>query len=165
MPAEVRWNEYNGPPPGTKTTGIVNCNFGNIDAPNLDYTQYPIRRGQCSYDKWWKIDFYAGSFNKVSNFRFYRSDAQGGPGPSLPTGVSVKAEAGSSQDLSYTQPSTNPISANECPTTLETALVVGPPERTSYGETYFIHVQLQTTNEAPVGDLPTMYFTFVYDEE
>lgn len=165
MPALVRFNERNGAPPGTVTYGITNLNFGNIDAANLPYTSYPIRRGHNSYDKWIKLEWYSGSANKLSNFRFWRSNSEGGNGPSLPPGISFVAEAGTFSDLTYTTPSTSSIGAPECPNTEATALSVGPTSLTSPGSTYYIHIQEQVSESASTGDVGDVYFTISYDEE
>ena len=130
MAATVRINERNGEAPGTLTNGITNLNFGNIDAANLSYTSYPVRRGYNSYDKWIKLEWYTGSANKLSSFKFWRSDNEGGPGASLPSGLSIVCEAGTDSDLVYVTPSTDSIEADECPNTEAGAVSVGPTELT-----------------------------------
>ncbi len=165
MAATVRINERNGEAPGTLTNGITNLNFGNIDAANLQYASYPVRRGYNSYDKWIKLEWYTGSANKLSSFKFWRSDSEGGSGAALPSGLSIVCEAGVGSDLVYTTPSTEPIDADECPNTEAGALSVGPTELIGPGSTYYVHLQAQTTSQASTGDQPTMYFSFSYLEE
>lgn len=164
MAALIRWNEYNGAG-CVETVGIQNLNFGVHDAPNLNPASSVIDRGTASFDKWVKIEFYGGSFNRVSEFRFWRSDGQGGDGPALPAGVSVRAEAGVEGDLVYQAPSREVRVSQECPASRGSALVVGPAELTGYGKTYFIHLQAVTTEEAPTGDVVLGYFTFEWKEE
>jgi len=164
MAAQVRWNEYNGPS-GVETVGITNLNFGSVDQPNLNPAEAVIERGTNSFDKWIKIEFYGGTFNRVSEFKFWRCGADGGDGPPLPEGVVVKAEAGQSQDLVYQQPSRQSRIQTECPSSYATALSVGPSELTGYGKTYFIHLQVETTEQAPTGDVAMPYFQFMWKEE
>jgi hypothetical protein len=164
MAAQVRWNEYNGPS-GTETTGITNLNFGSVDQPNLNPAHAVVERGTNSYDKWIKIEFYGGTFNRVSEFKFWRCSENGGDGPPLPPGVYCRAEAGYSQDLTYSQPTRNTLPMNECPNSYANALNVGPAELTGYGKTYFIHLQVQTTEQAPTGDVPMPFFKFMWKEE
>ena len=165
MAATMRWNEYNGAS-ATETQGITNLNFGSVDQPNLDYTLYTIRRGEASFDKWIKIDFYSGTFNKVSNFKFWRSDGGTGDGPALPTGITIVGEAGSTADLTYTQPSQTALALSAVPNSEATALTVGPSAGlTTYGLTYYIHLQMQTDTTASPGDVGPIYFTFAWDEE
>ncbi len=163
MAALVRINETNGDPPGQKTLGISNLNFGSIDAPNIVPLQHPIRRGQCSFDKWIKLEWYGGSANKLSNFRFWRGDESGGPGPTI-QGVIFKGQRGETSDLTYVKPSQVEIVGDEVPAVEGSAWVVGPAELTSPGETYYVRVQMKTTEEAALGLTPTSYFFFSYDE-
>lgn len=164
MAATVQWCEYNGAGE-EETVGISNVNFGNIDAPNIDPAQYPIRRGQNSYDKWLKIKF-SGTFNKVYNFKLWRSDGAGGSGPAMPTGIAMVGEVGYSSDLDYSQPSTDSIGDYDVPNTEEGAFLIGPSDGLEGpGYTYYIHLQLKTQETAATGDTPTWYLTFQWDEE
>lgn len=165
MPAVLRINERNGVVPGTVTHGITNLNFGNIDAAHLSYTAHPIRRGQNSFDKWIKLEWYTGAANRLSNFKFWRSDSLGGSGPSLPTGISIVCEVGVLSDLTYVQPSITSIGNHECPNTEAGGMVVGPSQLTAVGSTYFVRVQMKTTSQAATGDVPVQYFSFSWDEE
>ena len=166
MAASVRFNEYNGES-ATETQGISNLNFGSVDAPNLNPADYPIQRGDASYDKWIKLDFYGGVFNRVSDFKFWRSDGNHGDGPDLPAGISVVGEVGTpaSGDLTYTTPTQTALDLDPVPNTEATAWSVGPSELVSYGKTYYIHLQLQTTTEAATGDIPPIYWEFKWTEE
>lgn len=164
MAALVRWCEYNGPN-CVETVGIQNLNFGSVDAPNLNPASAVIERGTASYDKWVKVEFYGGTFNRVSEFRFWRCSADGGDGPALPVGVSVRAEAGVESDLEYKVPSRQVRIGTECPSSEGSALVVGPSELRGYGKTYFIHLQVVTTEQAPTGDIQVPYFRFRWKEE
>lgn len=157
-------NEYNGAG-AVKTTGIVNVNFGSVDAPNLNPAQAVIERGTNSYDKWIRVDFYGGTFNRISNIKVWRSDGQFGDGPVLPSGVWVKGEAGSSSDLTYQQPSRVQRVTQDLPRLKSEALSVGPAQLTTYGESYFIHLQLVTTTDAPTGDVDLGYIAVEWQEE
>jgi len=165
MAASVRWNEYNGAG-ATETTGITNVNAGSVDSPNLDPAANPVKVGEHAYDKWHKIDFFGGTFNKVSNFKFWRSDSGGGDGASLPTGITVKGEVGTpgGGDLTFSQPATSAIAASDVPNTEAGALSVGPSELTATGKSHYIHTQVQSTGSAPTGETQ-FWYTFRYDEE
>ena len=164
MAATVEWCEYNGAA-GSETVGISNVNFGSTDAPNIDPSQYPIRRGTNSFDKWLKIKF-SGDFNKVYNFKLWRSDGAGGSGPAMPTGIAMVGEVGYAEDLTYTQPGTSSIGDYDVPNTEAGAFLVGPSEGlTGAGYTYYMHLQLKTQETASTGSTPTWYLTFQWDEE
>lgn len=164
MAASFRWNEYNGAGE-TETTGISNANCGNSDAPNLVVASYPTQVGANAYDKWLKVDFYGGTFNKVDNFKFWRSDASGGNGAALPTDVLVKGEVGVGADLTYTTPATSSIAASNLASTEAGALSPGPAAGlTATGKSYYLHFQLQTGATAATGN-GTFYVTFRYDEQ
>jgi hypothetical protein len=166
MAATVRVNEFNGAG-ATETLGVTSLNFGAADVPNLTPASYSIQRGTCSFDKYWKVHFYGGTFNKVSVFKFWRCSSEGGEGAGLPTGVSIGAEVGTSGggDLVYAQPSASDKSLSACPSTVGTALAPGPSELTAFGKTYYIHCQMVTTEDAATGDVPTMYFALQWQEE
>jgi hypothetical protein len=164
MAATVSWCEFNGAS-ATETVGISNVNFGNHDSVNIVPASYPIRRGQNSYDKWLKMKF-AGTFNKVYNFKLWRSDSGGGEGAAMPTGISMVGEVGTGSNLSYAAPSTTSIGTYSVPNTEVSAFSVGPTAGlTGAGYAYYMHLQLKTTVDAATGDTPVWYLTFQYDEE
>lgn len=164
MSADLRWVELNGTS-ATPTLGLANINVGSIDAANMDASAYPVRLGSNAFDKWLKIEFLPGGFSRVSNFKVWRSDNEGGDGVAFPTGVSMQGEAGGTSNLTYTPPSDQPINASEFPYTEASALNVGPTEIDGNGgETYLIHFQLQTSGLATTGDYG-FALTFRYDEE
>jgi hypothetical protein len=161
MASTQQWNEYNQAG-AIKTANISNINMGNADIPNLNPADYPIKRGENSYDKYLTVEF-GGTFNKIWNIICWRSDSVGGDGPSsIATGITLVGEC---SGVTYATPTTLDIGAPELPYLEASGLVCDPAALTLPGETGYIHLQLQTTSLASLGDTPNYYVTVRFDEQ
>lgn len=58
----------------TVTDGITNGNFGSTDAANLATATYPIRAGENSYIKYWRLHWATkDAYTKIDNVKVYQS--------------------------------------------------------------------------------------------
>ncbi len=164
MAATVEICESNGSSE-TVTHNISNSNMGNIDAPNLNPTSYPILPGENSYAKYQRLHVTdMGGSSVIKNIRVWRTG-------SLTTGVSHKTNARTSgySQISYATPTKNtitgvdqdmPISAPSSANLGIGGSLTGELTTTGYSD-YLVH-QLQTTGSATQGTQTILNFR--YDE-
>jgi len=160
MAAIFQWCEANGSG-ATVTDGITNLNMGDVDAPNLVTSTYPIVAGENSYEKFIKAKF-TSTFTEISNMKFWKSAG------ALKTGETVKANL--VLPASYSQPvkTTSSQATTDVPESLGAALAVRSAADTATitatGYTEYICMQLRTTGSTPAGAVNTKTYTFQYDE-
>jgi len=160
------WGEYGDV--GSPTTAdlgvsgnLFNFKTFNSLASAADYTSYPISAGNNSYEVWLK-GHYTGTFNKVQNAKFWKSN--GGPDD----GISIKwAGTTTAYDTPVTTGST--LATADVPTASPGSANVSfggdlGGSITAAGFSDFIIMQMQTTTAAAAGDTSTYTFTLTYDE-
>ncbi len=156
--ATYQWSETNlvG---AVVTDGITNLNFGSVDGANIVVATYPVTAGQNSYEKYIRAKF-SGSFNEISNMKFWKSSG------TVVTGESIKAAA----NVAYVQPvnTTSVVATSDVPESSATALAIqsaaGTTTITVAGYTKYVCIQAQTTTATPAGSVNQKTFTFQYDE-
>ena len=156
MPATFEWSESNGESE-VVTDGIQNINFGSIDAPELNPSQYPIVRGTNSYIKYIRAKF-SGTFTEISNMKFWKSAGEYVTDEVITAGANV----------SYSTPTQDPSSDDPVPESEENALSIqasdGGNTITEPGYTKYIRLQAQIGSNAPPGATNEKEFSFQYDE-
>lgn len=153
MSASFQFSESNGVTP-TVTDGVTSINFGNVDSPNIVPASHPVTAGNNSYEKWVRGHFY-GTYNAVSNLKFYLSAG------AYVTGEQIMAAV----NASFATPvaTTSAVATSPVPTSLGTALApTAPGSSPSYSG--YITLQLQTTSSTPPGNVNQKTFTLQYDE-
>ena len=160
------WGEYgDSGSPTTADLGVSGnlFNFKTEDslASAADYTSYPITAGNNSYEVWLKGHF-TGSFNKIQNAKFWKSDGSFGTGEAIKwdgvTTAYVTPVTSESTSCTADVPTTSPGSAN-----VSFGGDLGG-SITAAGFSDFIIMQMQTTTAAEAGDTETFTFTLTYDE-
>lgn len=182
MAATFAWDEDTGTQTGsptkgtTRTGGVTNVNWKNIDDSTTAYTAAPIVAGNNSFEKW-QFGHFSGTFNQILNGLFAHTATAFGTGLTL---KGTPACTGDGDRLLYTTPAT---SANANLTTdMTSAIAIGSgvavffgatgPEATGKAAsmttnpcyTNFLTTQLQTTGSAAAGDTATVTLTHQYDE-
>lgn len=160
----------------TRTTGLTNTNWKNIDDDTTAYSSAPITGGNNSFEKW-LFGKFSGTFNQILSGLFaHTSGAMG-------TGLTIKgtpACTGDGDRLLYTTPSTTANS--NLTTNMTTAISIGSGVAVCFGATgpeatgkatsmatnpcytnYLTH-QLQTTSSAAAGDTTSATLTLQYQE-
>lgn len=182
MAATFDWQEDTGTATGspakgtTRTTGITNVNWKNIDDSTTAYSSAPITAGNNSYEKW-QFGKFTGTFNQISAGLFAHTATAFG------TGLTLKGPAATTGDGDrplYTTPSTT-ANAN-LTVNMTSAIAIGSgvavffgatgPEATGKassttsnpGYTNFLPTQLQTTGSAAAGDTAQVTLTLQYNE-
>lgn len=160
------WGEYGtSGAPTTADLGVsgnlFNFKTSNSLASAADYTSYPITAGNNSYEVWLKGHF-TGTFNKVQNGKFWKSN--GGPD----AGIGIKWDG---VTTAYVTPVTtaSTIATADVPTAAPGSANVSfagslAGNITAAGFSDFIIMQMQTTTAAAAGDTSTYTFTLTYDE-
>jgi hypothetical protein len=166
MVATFEWDEQNGASPGSKSHGITNGNWGNVDDKNIDTSveANKIPRGENSYSKYISGHF-SGSYTQIGpNGKLWKSAG------SLPSGVTLKA----AMTVTYATPTKTSTGDSDIPTEEGSALAVqfGATEATATNDSTtsnpayskYYRSQLQTTGAAPTGAIGTQTATLKYDE-
>lgn len=165
MVATFEWDECNGAGQ-TRTHGLSNGNFGNVDQPNIDITveANKIPRGENSYHKQISGHF-SGTYTQIGpNGKLWKS------GGSLPSGVTLKA----AMVNTYTTPSKTATGDSDIPTAEGSALAVNfgdsevnatsPSTTANPAYSAWYRCQLQTLASAPTGAIGAQTITLKYDE-
>jgi len=171
MTATTEWKVYTGTNAGTEnpTTGSAsNLNFMSVDDYDDTGTDYqtntiliPDSGSNYSYERWFRIKF-TGTFNSITNCRFFRS-----AGATLPTGVDLLA--GSTEtpatpvDTASTIATTTLSSWDE----LTEAISIQPSAGISNDGDYSAYGVLQLkvdSTTTQTGDIGDQTITVVYDE-
>jgi len=179
MAATFDWEADTGAATGspakgtTRTTGMSDNNWKNVDDSSTAYSSSPITAGNNSFERW-MFGKFSGTFNNIlSGLWAHTATAFG-------TGLTLKgAPAGSSQ-LTYTTPS---ATANSNLTVdMTTAISIGSGVAVYFGATgpeasgkattmatnpcytNYLTSQLQTTSSAAAGDTATVTLTLQYQE-
>ncbi len=157
------------PPRGTtRVQGRSEVNFKNIDDSTTAYSSSPITTGNNSYSKWQFLAL-TGSFNTISNGKFWHSTGILGNGLTiLFTGTS-----------GYSTPSTTSLGATAMNITIPSGTAAasqtilfgtaGPEAAnastvTTSGYTQYCALQMLTTSAASPGDTSTCTFSLSFDE-
>ena len=165
MVATFEWDEWNGAGK-TQTHGISNCNWGNVDAANLDISveANKIPRGENSYSKYIAGHF-SGTYTQIGpNGKLWHSIV------SLPSGVTLKG----AMTVTYATPTKTAIGDGDLPQSEGSALAVNfgsSPETattttTTSNPAYsaYLRMQLQTLVSSPTGAIGPNALTKKYDE-
>ena len=172
MAATITIEESNGIGE-TNTANVTNINFGSTDSPNLVPATYPIVAGAKSFEKWIKMAFLGGGYNKVDNLKVWLSAGV------LDAEEDIKTNAGVIGNVqpTYSAPENNrtvPIVTVDIPETLPATSNVGingayddATGLTPAGITKsdYLLLQLQTTSSLAAGNVSQKTFTFQYDEQ
>lgn len=179
MAATFDWEADTGaatgsPPKGTtRTTGMTDNNWKNIDDSSTAYSTAPITAGNNSFERW-VFGKFSGTFNNIlAGLWAHTATAFG-------TGLTLKgAPAGSSQ-LTYTTPSTTANS--NLSTDMTSAISIASGVLVEFGATgpeaagkattmatnpcytNYLTSQLQTTSSAAAGDTANVTLTLQYQE-
>jgi hypothetical protein len=165
MVATFEWDEWNGAGK-TQTHNLSNCNWGNVDSPNLDYTQEAnkIPRGENSYSKYIAGHF-SGSYSQIGpNGKLWHSTV------SLPTDVTLKGamtntfatptKTGTGDSvLPQAEGSALAVNFGASPETATTTTTTSNPAYSAY-----LRMQLQTLVTSPTGAIGSNVLTMKYDE-
>lgn len=160
----------------TRTTGITDDNWKNIDDAATAYSASPITAGANSYDRW-LFGKFSGTFNQILTGLFAHTATAFG------TGLTLKgppACVGDASRLLYTTPATT---ANSNLTTdMTSAVSIGSGVSVCFGATgpeatgkatsmvtnpcytNYLTSQLQTTGSAAAGDTAQVTITLQYSE-
>lgn len=180
--ATFDWQEDTGAQTGsptkgtTRTTGITNVNWKNIDDSTTAYSSAPITAGNNSFEKF-QFGKFSGTFNQVLAGLYAHT------GTAFGTGLTLKGPAATTGDGDrplYTTPTTT---ANATLTVdMTTAIAIGSgvavffgatgPEATGKAAsmatnpcyTNYLPTQLQTMSGAAAGDTATVTNTLQYQE-
>ena len=175
MAAVFIWGEENGAQTAsisgsnrgaTRTFGVSNVNWKNIDDTTTAYSSSPITAGNNSYNKY-QFGVFSGSFNQISNVVVNHTGGSFGAGFKLAfTGTS-----GYATPVTTTQTWADLTLTGLLSTGLPLLLGMSSPTTahkttlTTTGYTAFISSQLQTTISAAAGDLSsTIHLAVSYDE-
>lgn len=179
MAATFDWEADTGAATGspakgtTRTTGMTDNNWKNIDDSSTAYSASPITAGNNSFERW-MFGKFSGSFNQILSGLWAHTLTSFG------TGLTLKgAPAGSSQ-LTYTTPATT---ANTNLTVdMTSAVSIGSGVAVLFGATgpeaagkatsmvtnpcytNYLTSQLQTTSSAAAGDTANVTLTLQYQE-
>ena len=160
----------------TRTTGLTQNNWKNVDDAASTYSSYPITAGSNSYERW-IFGKFSGTFNQILSGLFAHTATAFGTGLTL---KGTPACTGDGDRLLYTTPSTT---ANTNLTVdMTSAISIGSgvavcfgatgPEATGKATTMttnpcytnYLTTQLQTTVSAAAGDTATVTLTLQYQE-
>lgn len=162
---------------GAGTNGtLLNINFLSTDTGEtiqpagtvqIDYTLYPIRAGQNSFERWvrGKWDFGTAT-TKISGVKMWMSS---GANPSTDGTLTIVSKVTST----YTAPATGSTAgASTAPTgTAGTppgspiaVTFAGAAQTTAAGYSDYVILQLQSTTSAPPGNMEVKTWTIQYDE-
>jgi hypothetical protein len=182
MAATFDWEADTGAQTGsptkgtTRTTGMTDNNWKNIDDSSTAYSSAPITAGNNSFERW-MFGKFSGTFNQIlSGLWAHTSTAFG-------TGLTLKGAPACSGDgtrLLYTTPSTT---ANTNLTVdMTSAVAIGSGVAVCFGATgpeatgkatsmttnpcytNYLTSQLQTTSSAAAGDTANVTLTLQYQE-
>lgn len=174
MAATFQFVEDNGPATGnpavgaTRTTGVANVNWKNIDDATSPYNNYPIQAGTNSFSKYQAGNF-GGTFNQISNCLWAHTSGSLGAGVSLMGAVlSAYATPSTAANAALATDMTAPIAINSgLPVKFSTSSPADPAPTTTLnapGYTQYLVTQLQTTTSAAPGDTAVVVLTLSYDE-
>lgn len=160
MTATFDWIEFNGS--GADETSMTNINMGSIDQANIaSPSDYPVRTGENSYEKYIKGDF-SGTFTRIENIRFYLSSG------SIPASDHIYFDG---ETVSFTQPTntTSTIATTDIPESEPGTANVSiggslSGDLTSAGQTDYIVLQYAVDSSASAGEKGPFTFTLTYDE-
>lgn len=175
MSASFDWEADTGAATGspakgtTRTTGMTDDNWKNIDDSTTAYSSAPIVAGNNSYERW-MFGKFTGTFNQIlSGLWAHTATAFG-------TGLTLKGVVGTT----YTTPSTT-ANAN-LTVDMTTAIAIGSGQAVLFGATgpeaagkgasttsnpgytQYLTSQLQTTGSAAPGDTAQVTLTLQYQE-
>lgn len=182
MAATFDWEADTGAQTGsptkgtTRTTGMTDNNWKNIDDSTTAYSSSPITAGNNSFERW-MFGKFSGTFNQIlSGLWAHTATAFG-------TGLTLKGAptcTGDGSRLLYTTPSTT-ANAN-LTTDMTSAIAIGSGVAVCFGATgpeatgkatsmttnpcytNYLTSQLQTTSSAAAGDTATVTLTLQYQE-
>lgn len=182
MAATFDWEADTGAATGspakgtTRTTGMTDNNWKNIDDSTTAYSSAPITAGNNSYERW-MFGKFTGTFNQILSGLWAHTATAFGTGLTL---KGVAATAGDGSRPIYTTPSTT---ANATFTVdMTSAISIGSgvavffgatgPEATGKASsmttnpcyTNYLGSQLQTTSSAAAGDTSSITLTLSYSE-
>lgn len=160
----------------TRTTGITDNNWKNIDDSTTAYSSSPITAGNNSFERW-LFGKFSGTFNQILSGLFAHTATAFGTGLTL---KGTPACTGDGDRLLYTTPSTTTNS--NLTTNMTTAVAIGSGVAVCFGATgpeatgkatsmvtnpcytNYLTSQLQTTSSASAGDTATVTLTLQYQE-
>jgi hypothetical protein len=157
----------------TRTTGVNNVNWKNIDDATTFYGSVPISAGSNSYEKF-QFVFFSGAYNQVGSCLFQHVTGD----YNAVAGLTIKLFISGSG--AYTTPSTaaNSLLSNNAnwtgliTTGYNVKVGFGGPEASGKatttsnlsGYSEYLITQLQTTSSASAGDTPLTSWQFRYSE-
>jgi hypothetical protein len=179
MAATFDWQADTGAATGspakgtTRTTGMTDVNWKNIDDSSTVYSSSPITAGNNSFERW-LFGKFSGTFNNILSGLFAHTATAFG------TGLTLKGCVAGSSQLTYTTPSTT---ANSNLTTdMTSAIAIGSGVAVYFGATgpeasgkattmatnpcytNYLTTQLQTTSSAAAGDTAQVTLSLQYQE-
>lgn len=174
MAATFQFVEDNGAATGnpavgaTRTTGVTQCNWKNIDDATSAYSSYPVQAGTNSFSKYQAGNF-TGSFNQISNCLWAHTAGSLGTGLKLAGAVlSTYATPSTATNAALTNDMTAPISISSGQAVKFSTSSPADPSPTATlsapGYTQYLATQLQTTTSAAPGDTGTLTLSLSYDE-
>lgn len=165
MTATFEWDEWNGAGK-TQTHAISNCNWGNVDSPNIVVTDddKKVPRGENSYSKY-ETGHFSGVYTQIGpNGKLWKSAG------SLSAGITLKAV----MTVTYSTPSKTSTGDLDIPTVEGSALAVqfgATPETATNNSdtsnpayTAYWRSQLQVGSGASSGLIGSQTITLKYDE-
>ncbi len=182
MAATFAWDEDHGAATGspakgtTRSTGVTEVNWKNIDDSATAYSSSPITAGNNSFEKW-QFGHFSGTFNQVLAGLFAHTLTAFGTGLTL---KGTPACTGDGDRLLYTTPATT-ANAN-LTTDMTSAVAIGSGVAVCFGATgpeatgkatsmttnpcytNYLTTQLQTTGSAAAGDTAQVTMTLQYSE-
>lgn len=182
MSAVFAWDEDTGAATGspakgtTRTAGVTNVNWKNIDDSTTAYSSAPITAGNNSYQKN-QFGHFSGTFNQISAGLFAHTATALGTGLTL---KGVPACTGDGDRYLYVTPSTT--ADVNLSTDMTSAIAIGSgvavcfgatgPEATGKAATMttnpcytnYLTSQLQTSGSANPGDTATITLSLRYNE-
>lgn len=180
--ATFAWDEDHGAATGspakgtTRSAGVTEVNWKNIDDSSTAYSSSPITAGNNSYEKW-QFGHFSGTYNQILSGLFAHTAGTFGSGLTL---KGPAATTGDGDRPLYTTPSTTANS--NLSTDMTSAISIGSgvavffgatgPEATGKAAsttanpayTNYLPTQLQTTSGAAAGDTATATLTLQYQE-
>lgn len=151
----------------TTTSNPANMNFGNVDAPYLTVSAYPITVNQCSFQKYFKVKATSmGTSNKIDNLQMWKSAGNYLAEEHIVSSLTTSAYS----STSYATPATASVSGYaDMPTADPGTANIGiagslAGSITVVGSSDIIKMQLQTGPTTPPGNANQKTITLQYDE-
>ncbi len=177
MPATVSIHELNGPAPGT-ATAITTLYFQTTDSPTQDLTKPLVKPDSGSNYSYWKsiyLNADTSPDNRIDNVKFYSDGSIDWPGCTLWVADETPDLSSYAQATGTEGVTGDEMTANHPAVTSKTDMatytqsspksIPGSIDNPNTGPiTSLVILQVEVTDAASAGDLPTEVLTFQYDE-